>query len=226
MIDNFNRVKFIRMNSDPSFPTEPAARRHVAFVGDRCVADGAMSEVARAAAWALQAQPQAAVLVFDCDSGQQIDLDLRGTPEEAAARAAQLAAHACTPQATAAPRRGRPQLGVVAREVTLLPRHWEWLSAQPGGASVTLRRLVERALRASPQADRTRHAQERTYRFLTAIAGHLPGYEDALRALFGRDRDRFRALTQDWPADIARLGRQFADDAFPAVAGATEAPGA
>ncbi|MFY0534142.1 DUF2239 family protein [Nannocystis pusilla] len=29
---------------------------------------------------------------------------------------------------------GRPKLGVVSREVSLLPRHWEWLERQPSGS--------------------------------------------------------------------------------------------
>src|SRR4029079_4156101 len=69
--------------------------------------------------------------------------------------------------AAAEPRgRGRPRLGVVAREGTLLPRHWEWLGTQPGGASVVLRKLVEEARRANGDADRTRAARDAAYRFM------------------------------------------------------------
>ncbi|MES2940680.1 MAG: DUF2239 family protein [Pseudomonadota bacterium] len=182
----------------------------IAFLGNRCLAEGTAADVARLAAAALQADPQEPLLVFDADSARQVELDLRGSPEEAAARAVESA-----PSLPSAPRgRGRPQLGVVAREVTLLPRHWEWLASQPGGASVTLRRLVEAARRSSPAADAVRLAQERGYRFLTAMAGNLPDYEEALRALFGRDGARFDALTQGWPHDVARIARRLAADAF------------
>lgn len=98
--------------------------------------------------------------------------------------------------------RGRPKLGVIGREVTLLPRHWEWLSAQPGGASVALRRLVDEARRSSAPARDARLAQERAYRVMSALAGDRPGYEEALRALFAGDRPRLEAHISDWPSDI------------------------
>ena len=98
--------------------------------------------------------------------------------------------------------RGRPRLGVVAREVTLLPRHWEWLGAQPGGASVALRKLVEAARRASGDLDRSRAARDAAYHFMSAMAGNLPGFEEASRALFADDRRQFVALIAGWPGDI------------------------
>jgi hypothetical protein len=93
-------------------------------------------------------------------------------------------------------------LGVVAREVTLLPRHWDWLNSQPGGASVALRKLVELARRTSGDRDRVRAAQESAYSFMSAIAGNLPGFEEATRALFAYDRRRFSELIASWPEDI------------------------
>jgi hypothetical protein len=110
---------------------------------------------------------------------------------------------------------GRPKLGVVAREVTLLPRHWEWLNRQPGGASVTLRKLVEEARRSGADRDRVRNAQEVTYRFLLAIAGNLPGYEEAMRALFASRRERFEELLAAWPPDIREHALHLAAEAFP-----------
>ena len=98
--------------------------------------------------------------------------------------------------------RGRPRLGVVAREVTLLPRHWEWLGAQPGGASVALRKLVEAARRSSGDLDRSRAARDAAYHFMSAMAGNLPGFEEASRALFADDRRQFVALIAGWPGDI------------------------
>lgn len=191
---------------------EAAPPCYIAFLGTRCIAQGAPADVARVAAATQQGGPAEPLLVFDADSGRQVELDLRGSPDDAAARACQGGSDA---PAQAAPRtRGRPQLGVVAREVTLLPRHWEWLAAQPGGASVTLRKLVDAARRASPAQEAARLAQERSYRFLTAMAGNLPGYEEALRALFGRDGARFDAIAQDWPQDVGRTARRLAADAF------------
>jgi hypothetical protein len=119
----------------------------------------------------------------------------------AAESAADAASDEATP--TAGPRRrGRPRLGVVAREVTLLPRHWAWLATQPGGASVALRRLVDDARRAGAGRDRARQARDAAYRFMHALAGDLPGFEEASRALFAGDRDRFAAAVASWPPDV------------------------
>lgn len=132
-------------------------------------------------------------LLFHDATGQQVDLDSRGTIEDISKR---------YPEENEPRGRGRPKLGVVAREVTLLPRHWDWLAVQPGGASVALRKLVDEARRSSGDRDRTRAAQEATYRFISAIAGNLPGFEEACRALFAHDRRRFGDLIAGWPEDV------------------------
>ncbi len=96
-------------------------------------------------------------------------------------------------------------------EVTLLARHWDWLAKQPGGASATLRKLVEEARRASLGTDAIRASQERAYRFMAAMAGNLPNFEEATRALFANKGPRFSALISDCPDDVrdyaAALGR-------------------
>ena len=130
-------------------------------------------------------------LAFDDETGGQVDFDLRP------AESRQSAEHQTEPRG-----RGRPRLGVIAREVTLLPSHWDWLNVQPGGASVALRKLVDAARRTSGDRDRVRGAQESTYRFISAVAGNLPGFEEATRALFAYDRRRFGDLTSGWPEDI------------------------
>jgi hypothetical protein len=109
---------------------------------------------------------------------------------------------------------GRPKLGVVGREVTLLPRHWEWLATQPGGASVTLRRLVEEARRAGGDEERKRQARDAAYRFMFAVAGNEPGFEEASRALFAGDQSRFEEETERWPADVREHARTLARDAI------------
>jgi hypothetical protein len=125
-------------------------------------------------------------------------------------------------EASASPGRGRPRLGVSAREVTLLPRHWDWLSAQPGGASAALRRLVEAAARApeSPEAARRRSA-DAACAVLNALAGDAPGAEAAVRALYAGDRAAFAGESAAWPDDVrdylARL-------AAPALSAAPAAP--
>jgi len=139
------------------------------------------------------------ILVFDTVTSRPIDFDLRG---EAADILARLAPKPVAGDATIPARPGRPKLGVVAREVTLLPRHWDWLASQPGGASVTLRKLVEAARRQQGGDAARRQAQESTYRFMSAMTGNEAGFEEATRALFTGDRDRFAGLIDGWPQDL------------------------
>jgi hypothetical protein len=149
-------------------------------------------------------RPDEPIIIFEDGTGRSIDFDLRGGDREVLARLAKLIPPPV--EETAAPTeprgRGRPKLGVVAREVTLLPRHWEWLSAQPGGASVALRKLVDEARRVSGDKDRERQARDAAYHFMSTMAGNLPQFEEASRALFADDRRRFTGLIADWPADI------------------------
>ncbi|SMF20694.1 hypothetical protein SAMN06265365_104257 [Tistlia consotensis] len=191
--------------------TDPLARPCTAFEGQRLLRAGSLVEVALAVRDATARAPDAPLLVFDDATGRVVDLDLRGSEAELIERLSQpaaLAGRASRPPArqdaaSAEPRgRGRPKLGVVAREVTLLPRHWEWLAAQPGGASAALRRLVEEARRSDGPHQRRRAAQEAAYRFLSALAGDLPGYEEACRALFADDRPGFERQIAGWPADL------------------------
>lgn len=149
------------------------------------------------------------ILIFDDDSSELVELDLRGTAEEVRRRYEEeerVEGEELTPPR----RRGRPALGVVAREVTLLPRHWAWLSSQPGGASVALRKLVEDARRANEWRDRVRRARESAYRFMSAMAGNEPGYEEALRALFSGDYGRLESTTAGWPEDVRAHALQLA----------------
>lgn len=191
------------------------ADHYTAFLGTRLLASGTKREVILAVKSHHDAGGDP-VLVFDDATGRQIDFDLRGTPEEVLARA--------EPQRRAGP--GRPKLGVVSREVSLLPRHWEWLEQQPSGASAALRRLVDEARKREPDRVRARLAREAAGRFMWAIAGDLPAFEDASRALYAADRERLHQLVRRWPRDVrvhllaladeaARLER-VADEAAPA----------
>ncbi|UKE74908.1 DUF2239 family protein [Xanthomonas graminis] len=151
--------------------------------------------------------PQNQPLVFNHASGQSVDLDLRGGEDAVAARYTELAP-------TEAPRgRGRPMLGVVAREVTLLPEHWEWLAAQPGGASVALRKLVHDARRHGGDCERTRQARDRAYHAMATLAGDFAGLEEASRALFAGDRERLAAQMAAWPDDVRGYVLQLAEPA-------------
>jgi hypothetical protein len=175
-----------------------------AFEGARRIASGPLADVALAVKRAADSGGTAPVLVFDDATSLLVEFDLRGSEAEVLARlpAAADTSEGAGPAAEGPRGPGRPRLGVVAREVTLLPRHWDWLAQQPGGASVTLRRLVDEARRSGEGRDRQRQAQDAVYRFMRAMAGDRPGFEDASRALFARDGARFQALAAAWPDDI------------------------
>ena len=155
-------------------------------------------------------------MIFDDATGRLVDVDFRGTADDvlrrlAEAAAVEPAATESEPDGQATPRGpGRPRLGVVAREVTLLPRHWDWLSSQPGGASVALRKLVEQARRVNEGRDRVRQSQEAANRFMTALAGDLAGFEEATRALFAGKQERFDDLVESWPVDVRDYARELA----------------
>ena len=189
---------------------------YIAFEGDRCIASGGLREVVGAAKAMLDRRRDASVLIFDGSTGAPIEVDFRGTITEVLARLPDIpGASAAVEDAVPTPRGpGRPKLGVVAREVTLLPRHWEWLAQQSGGASVALRRLVDEARRSGEDRDRIRQAQEAAYRFMSVMAGNKPHYEDAIRALFADDAARFEKLIAEWPADVRRHTSRLAEAAF------------
>lgn len=182
------------------------SRLCTAFVGPRRIARGPLIEVALA----LKPFEDDGPLLFDDRSGAVIDLDLRGETADIVARLSERArkegavVRPRRPAEDGAPARGRgrPKLGVVAREVTLLPRHWEWLAAQPGGASQALRRLVDQARRGDDGRTERKAAKERAYRFMSTMAGDLPGFEEASRALFADDRAAIELRMAAWPADI------------------------
>lgn len=163
------------------------------FAGDRCVVSGPLTTMLRATKARLDRDPGEPILIFEDRTGRQVDFDFRGTPEEVIARA-------LPEPVKIGP--GRPKLGVVSREISLLPRHWDWLETQPTGISAALRRLVDEARKRDPEGEQARLAREATSRFMTAMAGNLPDFEEASRALFGKDNDRFEELIRDWPEDI------------------------
>ncbi len=165
-----------------------------AFKGVRKLAAGVPSVVAVQVKVAMENDPTSAILVFRDDNGEQFDLDLRGSLSDIEDRY----------KLDAKPRlgRGRPKLGVVAREITLLPRHWEWLGKQPGGASVALRKLVEANIKESGENYATRDSRESCYRFASALAGNMPNFEEACRALYAGDQKTFREMISTWPMDV------------------------
>lgn len=198
--------------------------RCIAFAGTRRIASGELTHVALKTKEVIDRGDHPPVLLFDARTSEPVDLDFRGTADDVLKRLARKARKGGStvapegPEAEAPRGPGRPKLGVVAREVTLLPRHWEWLNSQPGGASVTLRKLVEEARRASADKDRVRRAQESAYRFMSAMAGNQPGFEEATRALFSGQPERFETLTARWPADVRDHARKLAATAFQGAA--------
>ena len=208
---------------DDSTPVRDA--RHTAFAGSRRVAAGRLADVAIAVKALLARGELQPVVIFDDATSHVVDIDFRGTDEEIVARLGGGAAAPADPDAADAEAspyrelqpsrsRGRPKLGVVAREVTLLPRHWDWLASQPGGASAAERRLVDAARQSKAAADRIRQAKESAYRFMSAMAGNEVGFEEAARALFAGNAPRFAEMTEPWPDDVRDHARVLAAGVF------------
>lgn len=198
-----------------------------AFEGSRCIASGRLDEVARAAKTVVDRAAHSAsplpILIFNDATSETIELDWRGSVDDFAARLALLPLAEDLPDESAQPTPelpdsprgpGRPRMGVVAREITLLPRHWEWLASQSGGASVALRKLVDVARRDSEVKDRVRQTRNVTYKFMSTMAGHEVGFEEASRALFAGDQAGFELLIAAWPIDVQAHLNKILTDAF------------
>ena len=188
--------------------------RCTAFSGPQRIASGDLRHVAMKAKQAFDLPPDRPVLVFDDADARTIEVPLELPAADLLRLLAQPQLSASADAAPVPRKPGRPKLGVVAREITLLPRHWDWLAAQPGGASVALRKLVEEARKVSSGDDRRRAAQEATFRFMQAMAGDAPGFEDAARALFAGDVARFEEQVARWTDDVRDHATWLATDAF------------
>lgn len=191
---------------------------YTSFDGYKRIASGNLQLNALAVKQAMESGSPGPLLIFCDQTGHVLDIDTRGSDAEMLARLSSDGHHLQgfeseridTEESTEQRGRGRPKLGVVAREITLLPRHWDWLASQPGGASVTLRKLVEEARRANVNKDKQRKASECAYHFMSAMAGDMLGFEDASRALFASDATKFRQHTDAWPTDVRDYVRQLA----------------
>lgn len=189
-------------------------RTCTAFDHHRLIASGPLVDVALAVKRTLEAGATGPVLIFDDRDSRQVELDFRGSADDVLARLP----HDHVPPTTVTRGPGRPKLGVVPREVTLLPRHWDWLGQQPGGASAVLRRLVEQALRGNGAKERARQMMESVDRFMLAMTGDLSQHEEASRAFYRHERERFLALTEPWPHDVRDHLRQLAAKAWDGMA--------
>ncbi|MNX60112.1 hypothetical protein D3C86_910090 [compost metagenome] len=191
---------------------------YTAFAESRLVAAGPIEAVALKTKEWLE-RGGAPVLIFEDQTGQQLDLDLRGSHDEALARLQAhpwLQRHPVPDEKRQGP--GRPKLGVTSREVSLLPRHWDWLNTQPGGASVTLRKLVDEKMKQSQGADRARKARDAASKFMWSMSGNLPDFEEASRAFTRKEYARFDQLTEAWPEDIRAYMRKLVSTAAEAEA--------
>lgn len=160
------------------------------FCGDKRIASGDLQAMLpEVRAW-VETNGDTGLLYFDDATGKQTDFNLN--------------------DAIPAPRvgPGRPKLGVVSREISLLPRHWEWLEKQPNGASAAMRRLVDEARNAPGERDQ--RAREAAGRFMTAMAGNYPNYEEATRALYAGNIEGMESLIQEWPEDVRYYTKRLA----------------
>lgn len=181
----------------------PKQNTYTAFAGETCIASGEVKEVLIAVKSHTDTGQEEPLLVFEDRTGIQIDFNLQGTQEEVLAKLAihpHFAASVPSPEKKAGP--GRPNLGVVSREVSLLPRHWEWLGKQPVGASAALRRLVDEARKRDTGTERARQAKEAAGKFMWTMAGNLPDFEEACRALYADEREGLENIIASWPPDI------------------------
>ena len=168
-------------------------KSYAAFVGTRLAHRGPLVDVLAAIKVGALNDRDAPLLIFENDTGNQVDFDLRGSLNDVLERVTER-------EAPKGP--GRPRLGIESREVSLLPRHWAWLALQPNGASAALRRLIDQTSKRSDPEARLRERRDAAYRVMSALAGHRPAFEEAARALFAGDRARFVTLSAKWPKDI------------------------
>lgn len=189
-------------------------KQYLAFDAHTALISGNLLAIARHLKAHQESGNLTPVLIFDEETGRQMDIDTSGSDKDLVVRFDESPAEKGGGEEVKPGKRGRPKLGVVGREVTLLPRHWEWLDSQRGGASGTLRRLVDQARKQNSQADDVRSAQDSTNRFISAIAGDLPGFEDATRALYSGNEAAFKEQVKHWPKDVRKQALKFASGAF------------
>ena len=191
-----------------------------AFQGERCIGSGQVDRIVRQVVSTIDGDDYGSLMIFNDANGEPIEIDYRGSADDILARLSAYLEKSGDSQdhdteiTIKKPGPGRPKLGVVAREVTLLPRHWDWLNRQPGGASVTLRKLVEQARKAYRKKDTARLAREAAYRFITIMAGNRSGFEETSRALFSGNREQYKKHMASWPEGIQQYAGKLAEPSF------------
>ena len=186
---------------------------YTAFEGLKIRFQGSLGEVVIQVKKRLGKSEHSPVLIISDLTGKVMDFNFHGTLKDVQKRLEVFVSQAEEgPKDAGGP--GRPKLGVISREVSLLPRHWEWLASQSGGASAALRKLVEDAKRQALDSGSIKEAQARTYKFMSVIAGDLQGYEEALRALYRRDGKKFQTQIEAWPSDVQKYIKSLAQAVF------------
>jgi hypothetical protein len=187
------------------------ANTYTAFEGHRLLSQGPLEHVVLRVKRRLGKAENSSILIFSDLTGKSMDFNFQGSEKEVLKR---LEVYISGDEVKEPVGPGRPKLGVISREVSLLPRHWEWLATQAGGASATLRRLVEDAKKKSETGQDIKQSQERTYKFMSVLAGDQIGYEEALRALYKKDKKKFVGLIQEWPSDVRTYAMELAKPVF------------
>lgn len=176
-----------------------ALNSYTAFEENKLLFRGLLDEVVLKVKRKMGKNENTAILVFSDSTGKSMDFNFQGS-EKDVLRRLEIFTSEEGPSEAIGP--GRPKLGVVSREISLLPRHWEWLATQTGGASATLRKLVEEARKKEGSTLSVKQAQERTYKFMSIVAGDFKAYEEALRALYKKDEKKFLSQIEEWPRDV------------------------
>lgn len=165
------------------------ANRYTAFRGDTRIITDSLFNVALA----LQKQSEMNVLVFNDQTGQQIDLDLSGSEDDLKQRYTEV---------EYVKKVGRPKLGVISREITLQQKHWNWLDQQSSSASAVIRKLIDKELNDPSSESNIMLAKQAIDHFMLAMLGNMPNYEEATRALYQGNKSHFLALIHNYPKDL------------------------
>ena len=185
---------------------------YTAFEDHKILSQGFLEDVVLKVKKRLEKSPESQIVIYSDATGKSMDFNFQGSEKEVLKRLEVYTTPENTTEASSGP--GRPKLGVISREVSLLPKHWEWLATQSGGASNTLRKLVEENMKKTSGVLTVKTAQERTYKFMSVEAGDLENYEEALRALYRKDKERFTSEIKTWPRDVQKHILELAKPVF------------
>lgn len=177
---------------------------YTAFEDHKILSQGSLEDVVLKVKKRLEKSPESQIVIYSDITGKSMDFNFQGSEKEVLKRLEIYTTPETDNQGSASTGPGRPKLGVISREVSLLPKHWEWLATQSGGASNTLRKLVEESMKKTSGTLTVKTAQERTYKFMSVEAGDLENYEEALRALYRKDKERFTSEIKAWPRDVQK----------------------